>query len=278
MQTGAQLTAGFLLTLPFQQRFADLTDAAARRLPGPGRPRRRDHRAGADAGGDPPAAVRGAREGPAGRGVGARDHARRCSPAWRCSSPASSRSSSTSSSTAPARSSSAAALAVLLVVLLARRPARAGRRLSARLGRPKTIGRKPLRSVTSTECAILPLEHPGTADHRSPGRFLWWMAKGQWHTLLGGMFFGIVWMSSQAVMPVVIGRAIDRGVADQDGRALVTYAAVMLGIGARAGGQRHHAAPVRGDELADRGVPHRPARRPPGRAPRRHAAPQGLDR
>lgn len=26
MQTGAQLTAGFLLTLPFQQRFGDLTD------------------------------------------------------------------------------------------------------------------------------------------------------------------------------------------------------------------------------------------------------------
>lgn len=26
MQTGAQLTAGFLLTLPFQQRFSDLTD------------------------------------------------------------------------------------------------------------------------------------------------------------------------------------------------------------------------------------------------------------
>ena len=34
----------------------------------------------------------------------------------------------------------------------------------------------------------LPLDHPGTADHRSPGRFLWWMAKGQWHTLLLGMF------------------------------------------------------------------------------------------
>jgi hypothetical protein len=27
MQTGAQLTAGFLLTLPFQQRFTDLSDA-----------------------------------------------------------------------------------------------------------------------------------------------------------------------------------------------------------------------------------------------------------
>lgn len=77
----------------------------------------------------------------------------------------------------------------------------------------------------------LPLDHPGTADHRSPGRFLWWMAKGQWHTLLLGMFFGIVWMSTQAVMPFVLGRAIDRGVAAQDTGALLTWALVMFGIG-----------------------------------------------
>lgn len=77
----------------------------------------------------------------------------------------------------------------------------------------------------------LPLDHPGTADHRSPGRFLWWLAKGQWHTLLLGMTFGIVWMSSQALMPAVIGRAIDRGVADQDRTALLQYAGVMLAIG-----------------------------------------------
>jgi ABC-type multidrug transport system fused ATPase/permease subunit len=77
----------------------------------------------------------------------------------------------------------------------------------------------------------LPLDHPGTADHRSPGRFLWWLAKGQWHTLLMGMVFGIVWMSSQALMPAVIGRAIDRGVADEDRTALLQYAGVMLAIG-----------------------------------------------
>ncbi|WP_246060607.1 ABC transporter ATP-binding protein [Nocardioides dongxiaopingii] len=77
----------------------------------------------------------------------------------------------------------------------------------------------------------LPLDHPGTADHRSPMRFLWWLAKGQWQTLLGGMFFGIVWMSSQAVMPAVIGRAIDQGVADRDRSALLTLAGVMFAIG-----------------------------------------------
>src|SRR3954452_18926510 len=57
------------------------------------------------------------------------------------------------------------------------------------------------------------------------------MARGQWQTLLGGMLFGIVWMSCQAVMPAVIGRAIDRGVAAKDGSALLTYGLVMLGIG-----------------------------------------------
>jgi len=77
----------------------------------------------------------------------------------------------------------------------------------------------------------LPLADPGTADHRSPARFLWWMAKGQWHTLVLGMVFGIIWMSSQAVMPAVIGLAIDHGVAAQDFGALLLWTGLMLAIG-----------------------------------------------
>jgi ABC-type multidrug transport system fused ATPase/permease subunit len=77
----------------------------------------------------------------------------------------------------------------------------------------------------------LPLDHPGTADHRSPGRFLWWLAKGQWVTLLGGMCFGIIWMSAQAVMPAVIGRAIDLGIADKDRGELYRWAAILFAIG-----------------------------------------------
>ena len=42
--------------------------------------------------------------------------------------------------------------------------------------------------------------------------------KGQWRTLLMGMVFGIVWMVCQAVMPAVIGHAIDDGVAAQGHR------------------------------------------------------------
>ncbi len=91
----------------------------------------------------------------------------------------------------------------------------------------------------------LPLDHPGTADHRSPGRLLWWIARGQRVTLLGGMFFGILWMSSQAVMPAVLGRAIDDGVAGRDTDALLRLAGLMFLIGlvqAGSGIMRHRFA------------------------------------
>ena len=91
----------------------------------------------------------------------------------------------------------------------------------------------------------LPLPDPGVADHRSPGRLLWWLVKGQRRTLLGGMLFGVVWMLSQAVMPAVIGLAIDRGVAAQDLTALAWLVALMLGLGivqAAAGIMRHRFA------------------------------------
>jgi ABC-type multidrug transport system fused ATPase/permease subunit len=60
---------------------------------------------------------------------------------------------------------------------------------------------------------------------------MWWMARQQAATLLGGMFFGIVWMSAQAVTPAVLGRAIDRGVAAKDTRQLLLWAGVLLGVG-----------------------------------------------
>ncbi len=71
------------------------------------------------------------------------------------------------------------------------------------------------------------------------------MAKCQWVTLLGGMFFGIVWMSAQAVMPAIIGHAIDDGITAKDSRALLTWAAVLFAIGliqAASGIMRHRFA------------------------------------
>jgi len=57
------------------------------------------------------------------------------------------------------------------------------------------------------------------------------MIKGQWHTILLGMLFGTIWMVAQAVMPAIIGLAIDEGIAAKDTGALVKWASVMLGIG-----------------------------------------------
>lgn len=91
----------------------------------------------------------------------------------------------------------------------------------------------------------LPVPDPGVPDVRSPGRFLWWLACAQKVTLLGGMFFGIVWMSAQAVVPAVIGRAIDEGVAGRDAGRLALWCGALLTIGvlgAAAGIMRHRFA------------------------------------
>lgn len=77
----------------------------------------------------------------------------------------------------------------------------------------------------------LPLDHPGIADHRSPGRFLWWLVKGQWRTLAAGVALGIVWMLCQAVMPALVGLAIDRGVTTRDNGELLRFTGVMLAVG-----------------------------------------------
>ncbi len=63
--------------------------------------------------------------------------------------------------------------------------------------------------------------------------------------MVGGMLFGIAWMSTQAVMPAVIGQAIDKGVAAKDTPELVRYAGLMFVIGlvqAASGIARHRYA------------------------------------
>ena len=91
----------------------------------------------------------------------------------------------------------------------------------------------------------LPLADPGTPDHRSAWRFLFWLMTGQWRTLVMGMLFGIVWMVAQAVLPAVIGHAIDDGVAARDVPELLRWTATMAVIGvvqAAAGIMRHRFA------------------------------------
>ncbi|WP_327637762.1 ABC transporter ATP-binding protein/permease [Kribbella sp. NBC_00482] len=91
----------------------------------------------------------------------------------------------------------------------------------------------------------LPLADPGVPNHRSPARYLWWVAGGQARTLAGGMVFGILWMAAQAFVPAILGRAIDEGIAARDGERLLHWTALLFAVGmvqASAGIMRHRFA------------------------------------
>jgi ABC-type multidrug transport system fused ATPase/permease subunit len=91
----------------------------------------------------------------------------------------------------------------------------------------------------------LPLADPGVPDSRSPGRYLWWVMRGQQATLLGGMTFGTIWMVAQAIMPALIGKAIDQGVANGNTSKLLFWAGMLMLAGvvqAAAGIIRHRFA------------------------------------
>ena len=71
------------------------------------------------------------------------------------------------------------------------------------------------------------------------------MFRQQWRTMALGITLGSLWMVSQAVMPAVIGLAIDQGIAKRDTSRLVELGGVLLGLGllqAAAGIMRHRVA------------------------------------
>ena len=91
----------------------------------------------------------------------------------------------------------------------------------------------------------LPYPDPGVPDLRSPLRLLRWVARGQWRTLLGGVFFGVIWMVSQALFPAAVGAAIDQGIIADNMKALLSWGGVLVGlgvVGALAGAMRHRFA------------------------------------
>ncbi|MDQ1694804.1 MAG: hypothetical protein QOJ03_157 [Frankiaceae bacterium] len=93
----------------------------------------------------------------------------------------------------------------------------------------------------------LPLPDPGTPDTRSAWRFLGWLIRSQRRTVAAGAFFGIVWMLAQAVAPLMIGRALDQGVAARDLTALLWWVGALAALGlvqAGAGIVRHRLAVV----------------------------------
>ncbi|HEU5158010.1 MAG TPA: ABC transporter ATP-binding protein [Streptosporangiaceae bacterium] len=88
----------------------------------------------------------------------------------------------------------------------------------------------------------LPLPDPGPADHRSPLRYLLWVARRLLPSLCAGMGCGIVWMVTQALMPATIGQAIDSGLTGRDVGALAMWSGALLALGvgtAVAGLMRH---------------------------------------
>jgi ABC-type multidrug transport system fused ATPase/permease subunit len=93
----------------------------------------------------------------------------------------------------------------------------------------------------------LPPGHPGQPDLRSPTRFLLWLARGQLGTLAVGAAYGVVWMAALAVVPALVGRAIDLGVAGGETGELLRWSGLILATGlvsAVAGILRHRIAVV----------------------------------
>lgn len=77
-----------------------------------------------------------------------------------------------------------------------------------------------------------PYPRPDEPFGLSPSRFLFWLGRLQLPTLIGGFFFGIIWMLSQAFAPFVIGKALDLGVVAQDFSALLFWTAIFLCLAA----------------------------------------------
>ena len=90
-----------------------------------------------------------------------------------------------------------------------------------------------------------PVPDPGRPDTRSAAWYLWWLVRNQWPSIVRGAFWGICWMVSLALIPAVLGRAIDTGIAARDPGELLRWSLFALLIGAFAaiaGVNRHRNA------------------------------------
>jgi ABC-type multidrug transport system fused ATPase/permease subunit len=74
-------------------------------------------------------------------------------------------------------------------------------------------------------------DDPGSPDHRSPGRYLWWLATSQRYRVLAGSLFGTAWMAGLVFTPYVLSRAIDDGLVPGDTPVLLGWSAAILGLG-----------------------------------------------
>ncbi|GGJ99158.1 multidrug ABC transporter permease [Pilimelia anulata] len=77
----------------------------------------------------------------------------------------------------------------------------------------------------------LPVADPGTPDHRSAARLLWWLARSHGRTVALGVLLGVLWMGLSALIPAAIGRAIDDGLLRRDPAGLLTWSLAVAGLG-----------------------------------------------
>jgi ABC-type multidrug transport system fused ATPase/permease subunit len=92
----------------------------------------------------------------------------------------------------------------------------------------------------------LPDLDPGTPDGRSPGRYFRWLIRRSWRSVYAAIAMAIIWMLCQAVVPAIVGKAIDAA-GDRDERTLLIWSLLLLVAGAAqavAGICRHRFAVV----------------------------------
>ncbi|HZE39225.1 MAG TPA: ABC transporter ATP-binding protein [Stackebrandtia sp.] len=91
----------------------------------------------------------------------------------------------------------------------------------------------------------LPVADPGEPDTRSAGRYLLWICRMQWRTLVIAGLFGTGWMACIGAIPGAIGQGLDDGIVAKDKGALVWWALVIFALAvliAALGAVRHRLA------------------------------------
>ena len=72
---------------------------------------------------------------------------------------------------------------------------------------------------------------PRLRDIRTPGRFLWWLARSQSRRMLAGAFLGTTWMIGLIIPPWLLSKAVDEGLLTGDFGRLVEWVAALVGVG-----------------------------------------------
>jgi ABC-type multidrug transport system fused ATPase/permease subunit len=87
----------------------------------------------------------------------------------------------------------------------------------------------------------LPFPDPGAPDLRSASHFMGWIARQQLRVVVTGACFGVLWMTSQAAIPLVLGAALGSMVRRDKGQILLwSLVLLALGIGQAAAGILRH--------------------------------------